>query len=171
MTDNSPASWYWQINFQPLAVFSMLSECMWKQIHGRLVQMSKPLDHRACPMTIGRPARIIYAAGIARLMKLLRRVINNWFDFALHRRNVWRSLLGAFSVYTGGCGLDSRPSRLYIFSRTLVTQQQRGTLLQGGNALKQKLYLYKKVVPLYGVSPYCLFPGCIEKLNLGVIPG
>ena len=36
-----------------------------------------------------RPARILYSSGfcdIYRLMKFLHRVINNWFNFALHRR-------------------------------------------------------------------------------------
>ena len=90
------------MNFLPYTVstaYSVLSECLWKHITGDsggiwthdLLFTSADILTSLPPSLPDDdwPARIPYSSGfrdIYRLMKFLRRMINNWFNFALHRR-------------------------------------------------------------------------------------
>ena len=81
-------------------VYSVLSECLWKKnfrgdsggirTHDLLLTSADVLISPPPSMPDDDwPARILYSSGfrdIYRLMKFLHQVINNWFNFALHRR-------------------------------------------------------------------------------------
>ena len=122
-------------------VYSVLSECLWKKnITGDLggIRTHDLLLTRADVLTSRPPslpdddARILCSCGfrvIYMLMKLLRQVINNWFNnFALHRR-VYKSCLRACNLRVALATCDSFMLGWVTYYPTLTCSPTGGIIL------------------------------------------